>query len=199
MAGLTFCALQIPATAAEIATAQTPKTETPESVAARYTRAMQSKNWKASAALMHPDALKQLKKMFRPIVFAAPDLELGKTFFGVKTAAEFDRLSGAQSYERLMAALIKLNPETGLALANSKSQIIGHVLEGENTAHVVYRMTARVRGISITKLGVMPLRKSGHNWRGLLTGDIEGMAAALSGMNAPQTASKSPRKTTIGR
>jgi hypothetical protein len=167
-------------------------TETPESVAARYMQAVQRGDWKASAALMHPDALQQLKRMFRPIVFAltAPGLDVGKTFFGVRTPAEFDRLSGALAYERLMGTVTKLNPEVGSALATSKSQIIGHVLEAPDTAQVVYRMTAKTQGISVTKVAVMSLKQVGATWGGLLTGDIEGMAAALSRATAVRSAPK---------
>lgn len=170
--------------------------ETPESVVERYTKTMQRRDWKASAALMHPDALLKLKRMFRPIVFAvtAPGLDVGKTFFGVRTGAEFDRLSGTQAYERLMSAVTKMNPELSSVLATSKSQIIGHVLEGTDTAHVVYRMTARTQGISVTKVAVMSLKRVGNTWGGLLTGDIEGMAAALSRAIPLRTAPKPPVK-----
>ncbi len=200
IAGLTVCIApvasyaQAPDSATPTAPAPTVMAQTPESVAARYAAAMQRRDWKAGAALMHPDALQQLKKMFRPLVFAVPNLELGKMFFNVRTMAEFDRLSNAQAFERLMTAVTKINPEIGAALATSKSQIIGHVLEGDDTAHVVYRMTSKVEGISVTKMAVMPLKKSGATWGGLLTGDIEGMAAALSRMTAPQTAPRPPAK-----
>ena len=201
--GLAICTLPIAVqaqTPVPSATAQTNPPvvavagETPESMVARYTKTVQRGDWKASSALMHPDALRQLKRMFRPIVFAAPDLDMAKMFFGVRTAAEFDRLSGAQAYERLMAMVTKMNPEVNSALATSKSQILGHVLEGPATAHVVYRMTVKTQGISVTKVAVMPVKKVGNTWGGLLTGDIEGMAAALSRMGQPQPAAKTPTK-----
>jgi hypothetical protein len=156
--------------------------------------AMKRGDWKSCAALMHPDALKQLKQLFRPIAFSSPQIELGTMFFNVRTAAEYDRLSGAQAYERLMGAITKMNPEVGSAIATSQYEIIGHVPEGSDTAHVVYRMKATTQGISVTKLTVMPLKKSGATWGGLLTGDIEGMAAALSRMAKPQPTSKAPVK-----
>ena len=198
--GLAICTLPV---AAQAQTSNVPPTvvaatETPESVVERYTAAMQRGDWKASAALMHPDALQKLKRMFRPIVFAvtAPGLDVGKTFFGLRTPAEFDRLSDAQAYERLMATVTKMNPEVSSALATSKSQILGHVLEAPDTAHVVYRMTVKTQGISVTKVAVMPVKKVGTTWGGLLTGDIEGMAAALSraipGQAKPKSLVKKP-------
>jgi hypothetical protein len=171
-------------------------TVTPESVVARYVEATKRRDWKASAALMHPDALKQLKQMFRPIVASKSEMGLGKMFFSVQTLTEYDRLSGQQAFERLMTAVTRQNPDVSSALATSKATIIGHVLEGPDTAHVVYRMTAKVQGISVTKLAVMPLKRSGNSWAGLLTGDIEGMAAALARATAtqstPKTAPKKP-------
>lgn len=200
--GLTVCLLPVAALAQAPDAAPTTVSPspaiaaTPEGVVARYTEAIKRKDWKAGATLMHPDALQQLKRMFRPIVFAAPNLEMGKMFFNVRTPGEFDRLSGPQAFERLMVAVTRLNPEIGSALTNSKSEIIGHVLEGDDTAHVVYRMTTKVEGISVTKMGIMPLKKSGATWGGLLTGDIEGMAAALSRLATPQSAPRPPAKKT---
>ena len=173
--------------------------ETPESVVARYTRAVQRRDWKTSAALMHPDALRQLKRLFRPAVIGAPNLGIGKTFFNVSTAAQFDRLSSAQIFERLMTATTRINPEVSAALATSKSQILGHVLEAPETAHVVYRITLKTQGVSITKIAVMPVKKIGNTWGGLLSGDIEGMAAAFSRATAPRAVPQTPRNSTPTR
>lgn len=93
-----------------------------------------------------------------------------------------------------MATVTKMNPEVSSALATSKSQILGHVLEGPDTAHVVYRMTAKTQGITVTKVAVMPVKKVGASWGGLLTGDVEGMAAALSRAIPAKSAPKPPTK-----
>jgi hypothetical protein len=52
-------------------------------------------------------------------------------------------------------------------------------------AHVVYRMKTKTRGISAIKAAVMSLKKLGDTWRGGLTGDIEGLAAAFAQQAAP--------------
>jgi len=43
-----------------------------------------------------------------------------------------------------MAVVTELNLEASSALATSKSEILGHVLEGEDRAHMVHRMTMKL-------------------------------------------------------
>ena len=167
----------------------TPAQATPESVASRYMEAMRRGDWAASARLMHPDALRQLKQMFRPIVLAEPTHQVGITFFNVRTPAEYDRLPSEQAFERLMRGLIQMRPELRSAVATSQFEIIGHVTEAPDVAHVVYRMKVTTQGIGVTKTAVMSLRRSGASWRGLLSGDIEGLAAALSRAGIPRGSS----------
>jgi hypothetical protein len=72
-----------------------------------------------------------------------------------------------------------LSPEFQSILGAAETDMLGHVSEGPDLAHVVYRMRLTVEGVAITKLDVMSLRRAGSEWRGLLKGDIEGMAEAI--------------------
>ncbi|HEX8234362.1 MAG TPA: hypothetical protein VF600_00235 [Abditibacteriaceae bacterium] len=172
--------------------------ESPETVAAQYMDAMRTRNWTRSAQLMHPDSLKQLKQLFRPIMASAQGRDVGSLFFKVRTVAEYEKISGAHLFIRLMEGLVTMTPEVGAAMRSSQYEIVGHVAEAPDQAHVVYRVNTKTRGISITKTAVMSLKKSGNTWRGLLTGDIEGLAAALAQPVAPppQTSAK---KTQVPR
>jgi len=178
--------------------------ETPESVAVRYVEAIRKGDWNASARLMHPDALRQVRKIFRPLVMAGANREVGKMFFKVNNLAQYDRLSENEVFVRLMRAVVNLSPGTEAALKSSKYEIVGHVLEAPDLAHVVYRMKVTTNGIAVTKTSVMSFRKSGASWRGLLSGDIEGMAAMLNRINAPKKSAKpvpkvAPKKPAAGR
>jgi 2-C-methyl-D-erythritol 4-phosphate cytidylyltransferase len=55
--------------------------------------------------------------------------------------------------------------------------LVGHVLEGNDVAHVVFRMRVAADGVTITKVQAMSLRRLGPTWRVLLSGDFEGLAA----------------------
>jgi putative sterol carrier protein len=57
--------------------------------------------------------------------------------------------------------------------------VVGHVREGDDVVHVVYRGTTSVGNVKISKMSVMSLKADGESWRMLLTGDIEGMAAMM--------------------
>lgn len=159
--------------------------ESPEVVAAQYMNAMRKRNWTRSAQLMHPDALKQLKQLFRPFMSTAQGREVGALLFKVRTATDYEKLTGAQLFVRLMEALMNMSPEVAAALGTAEYEIVGHVAEAPDLAHIVYRMKTKTRGISVTKAAVMSLKKSGNTWRGVLTGEIEGLAAAFAQPAAP--------------
>ena len=62
---------------------------------------------------------------------------------------------------------------------------VGHVAEG-NDAHVVFRLkVAADDGVTITKVQAMSLRRLGPTWRVLLSGEFEGLAAALARRTGP--------------
>ena len=117
-------------------------------------------------------------------------------FFNVRTPAEYDRLSEAQTFERLMRGLIQMVPEMRSTIATSKFQIIGHVMESSEVAHVVYRSKMTTQGLEVTKTEAISLRKSGTSWRVLLEGDIEGLAAMFSRMGTTNRSNK-PRKPSV--
>jgi len=152
--------------------------------------AMRRGDWKTCAELMHPDALAQLKRLFRPLVAGDQGRTVGTLFFNVRTPAEYERLTEPQAFERLMRGLIQMMPDMRAMMGASSFNIVGHVPEAPDVAHVVYRMKMSTQGIEMTKTTVMSLRRSGTSWRGLLTGDIEGLAAAFARMGASSPAAK---------
>ena len=64
-------------------------------------------------------------------------------------------------------------------MAGAEARVLGHVPEGTDLAHVVYRMTITVDGLKVTKMEVLSLQRTDSGWAMLLRSDIETMAAAL--------------------
>jgi hypothetical protein len=154
---------------------------TPEAVAANYLSAMQASDWTGMAKLMHPDALRQLRAFMAPLFAATvPEAEaFREQFLGVRTVAEATALSDTTVFTNFVRALNARNPTTAQALSEAIIEQIGHVTEGADVAHVVYRATLDVESMSVTNVQVLTLKLSSDGWRVLLTGDYSALATAL--------------------
>ncbi len=166
-----------PAPAARAAAAPS----TPEAAAAAFAAVMRRADWPAAAALMHPAALARLSILFAPLVRADTAGALRRGVFGVPTAAAFAGLSDAERFVRLMRFLASRSPQVGTALAGTETQVLGHVREGRDTAHVVVRTRTPAGGATVERTSVMSMQRAGAGWGMLLSGDLEGLAAALRG------------------
>ena len=73
----------------------------------------------------------------------------------------------------------QLEGEMRAILASTEVTVLGHVMEGDSTAHVVYRMKMNFGGQSLDQVQVMPLQRAGGEWRVLLTGSLAGMMNSM--------------------
>ena len=153
--------------------------QTAEQVAERYFAATKAGQWGAAATLMHPRALESFKAMLTEIASFDETGEAVAQIFGV-SAAEMQRLSGAQVYERVIGRLMGQQPMMAQVMGNATFRVVGHVPEGD-TAHVVYRLSTKVMGASVSQISVLSLARQGGEWRALLTGDVEAMFAGMRG------------------
>jgi hypothetical protein len=159
--------------------------ETPEAVTRQFGAAMRANDWVGTAHLMHPEALARFRSMFVPILKADSTGELCERLFATTSSAEVAALPDAELFARFFRTLVNGTPELGGLFAGADMVPVGHVLEGTDVAHVVFRMKVAADGVSITKLQAMSLRRSGSTWRVLLSGEFEGLAAALARRTGP--------------
>ena len=159
------------------------KTEDPRKAAKKYVQALRKKDYPGMAKLMHPEALAEFRSITLPLAEAAD--KKGKAdsildlFPGAKSLDDLKRMNPEEFFASFLQGTLKFLPETRQVLTNSKTEFLGHVAEGKDVAHVVYRMTAKVRTVSFTKMYVISLKKHKTEWRLILSGDIKGMAEAL--------------------
>jgi hypothetical protein len=166
---LALCALPLRAAAQE----------TPEAVVQRYYETFRSGDFAANAALMHPAALEELKTTLTGMAAlpgATEDAEF-REMFGVNSVEEMRALAPAVLFERVLRN--QLEGEMRAILATTEINILGHVMEGDTTAHVVYRMRMNFGGQSLDQVQVMPLQRAGAEWRVLLTGSLAGMMNSM--------------------
>ena len=160
--------------------------ETPEEVTRQYSTAMRASDWVGTAELMHPDALAKFRRMFLPLLAADSSGELCQRLFAASSAAELAPLPDAELFARFFRTLVSGEPELNGMFAGADLVPIGHVLEGRDVAHVVFRMKVTAAdGVTLTKVQAVSLRRVGRTWRVLLSGDFEGLAAALARRTGP--------------
>ena len=158
------------------------KADTPEAVARKAMEAMKENRLDDFAKTMHPEALKSVKSALVAVAeAAAKDGRENEVLvlFGDKSLDDLKKLSDAQFFVAFYGGLTRLRPELKRTISGAEVQIIGHVLEGKDTAHVVLRMTATVEGTKVTKTDVVSMRKTETGWGMLLSADLENMASVL--------------------
>jgi hypothetical protein len=67
-------------------------------------------------------------------------------------------------------------------LTSSEFTIIGHLPEGDTLMHTLYRIRMSMGEGEFTKTEVVSFKPYERSWRVLLTGELEGMIAALRKM-----------------
>ncbi|MBW3573075.1 MAG: hypothetical protein KY467_18415 [Gemmatimonadetes bacterium] len=149
--------------------------DTPEAVVQRYYDTFRSGDFAGNAALMHPEALEELKTTLTGLAAlpgATEELEF-REMFGVSSVEQMRALPAPVLFERVLRN--QLEGEMRAILATAEVDILGHVMEGDTTAHVVYRMRMNFGGQWLDQVQVIPLRRAGGDWRVLLTGSLAGM------------------------
>lgn len=158
----------------------------PEKLVSLYYQKMGQRDMTALADYMHTGELAKFKKMMLPVFEAGfatgEDPGILKAFTQGDTLKEIQAYSPKKFFSRFLNWVMIIKPGMDEILKQSTIKPIGHVQEdtpdGE-VKHVVFRMTSRVEGMTISKLSVMSLKQDGEAWKLLLTGEIEGMAQAL--------------------
>jgi hypothetical protein len=174
LAIVVLCALvSLPSFAADAPAAK------PEDVARQMMTLTKQADWPAYAKLMHPDALKEFKRMFGEMMTSEGTKELGRMFFDTPDAAAYNAVAPDVLFVRFMTNLTKNVPQFAEALKSSEGKVIGGVAEGEDVMHVVYRGSAAAEGISVSRVNAITLRKHEGQWRVLLSGEIGGIADRL--------------------
>lgn len=128
---------------------------------------------------MHPEALAKLRAMLLPLAKHENGAELRQKLLGANSVAEVEALDDAALFERFLRSMMGLSPEIQSIMGTAETGMVGHVMEGPDIAHVVYRLRLRVEGMTFTKLEVMSLQRAGSEWKVLLKGDVEGMVEAI--------------------
>ena len=153
--------------------------ETPEQVAERYIHALKARQWDSMALLMHPAALRQLRDVLTPL-FEAPSLgEARDELLGVHSIGEAQALSDTAVFIAFMSRAMSSQTQLMDLMGRAQIQVLGHLAEGPDTVHVLYRISIEDTTVVVSKMDVFSELRWGDSWRGLLEADLRMLGAML--------------------
>lgn len=157
----------------------------PEEVANGHLIAIKEANWAAYTASLHPEALKRFQTMMIPAAEAAmaANSPAGKSILErVFDNADVAKLKAApppEFFKIFITNWAEKNRGFTQTMKNATIQMLGHVSEGDRTAHAIYRMTIPAGSAKVTKVEVISLEKDGEIWKCQLTSELENLAGSL--------------------
>jgi hypothetical protein len=136
---------------------------------------------------MHPSALDRFKGIMTDVATAIeaapadrkPPVKMITALFGEEGTAVVKDLPPRDVFVRFMSNLTTFVPQIRAMHAGSEYQVLGHVDEGGNVSHVVFRATLAQGQHEMTKMSVLSLKRDGEHWKVLLTDDLENLVAGL--------------------
>ena len=154
-----------------------PKSGSPEAVVSKALDAVNHGRVDEFASAMEADSLED----FRTAVVATIDTavqrvgeaKLLESFPGVKSAKALKTLDAPHLFAGVVRRLTS-DPDMKKSLAKTQLDVFGHVDEGDDTAHVVYRTKLKFGETDIVRLNVATLRKEGGAWKMVIPEDFSG-------------------------
>lgn len=155
-------------------------------VADEFHRSFQSMAWQGLAERLHPDALAYLRLSVEITVDAdSSGWALQELLGGVPDRAAFDALSDSEVLVRVMSGVEHEVPGLFSSLVSRRSEILGQVDEGPDTAHVVYRIVTIADGAE-PQVRALTLTRVGQRWLVRFAEEIDVLHTALRRIPIPR-------------
>lgn len=155
--------------------AQTPDVSTPEMAATAYMEALRGGHADQMARLMHPEALALLRTLLGDALLTEPAGPFRQQLFRDQDLAS---LSDEEFFAGLFTFVLAQDRELGEVMKTAHMTVVGTVPD-DDKVHVLLRLTMTIDDITVSKLDVFSVKQRRDRWLGLLTGDLEIMAAVL--------------------
>lgn len=140
---------------------------TPKEVVERYYRFLEREDWKSATDLTHPEAMEEVIDIFKMLSTTndATRESLAESFGGAFSIDTLDRVDPRVVYtvflKEFMGGLDRAIPED---LKDSEIEVIGAVKEGDDLAHVVYRMATDLDAAVVEKMMVQTVKLHDGRW-----------------------------------
>lgn len=155
-------------------------TATPEASATLFLRSVRAIRWRAAAQFVHPETLDRFHQLVTFMVDADTAGWIPEYLFDTD-AEGYDALDAARVFDGAIGTMIDDMPGLMHALFDREDDVLGHVAEAGDTAHVVYRTMARLSG-AVSEVKVMQLTRTPAGWRVFWSDELEVLDAALRGV-----------------
>ena len=152
---------------------------TPDTAARLFLRSVRSIRWDATGYLLHPTTVQRFATLVELMIGPDTTGRVAEYFIG-REPAHLAAMSPVAIFETAVERTIADMPGLMHALFDRDDEIVGHVTEGADSAHVVYRTEARISGAS-PEVKVMQVVRSEDGWRVLWSDELEVLEAALRG------------------
>lgn len=155
-------------------------------VADEFHRSFQSMVWAGMVERLHPEALAYLRLAVVITVDAdTTGWALERLLDGVPDRAAFDRLSDAEVVVRVMRGVETEVPGLFSSLVGRRSEVLGAVAEGPDTAHVVYRIVTLADG-AVPSVEALTLVRHEGRWLVRSAEEIDVLHTALRRVPIPR-------------
>ncbi len=159
----------------------------PDPVAEKVMVAMTRGDLETMASLMDPAALDEFRSGFIEVFNALEDLpqedrEAAEFEFSLFFGADLEdlrKLDAPTFFLLFLQNTMALLPDLTKALSGTNVEVVGHVLEREDLAHVIARYEMLIEDVTVTEMTVVSLRRTDGHWRVLPSGNLRGIADAV--------------------
>ncbi|MCG6956351.1 MAG: hypothetical protein LJF04_10225 [Gemmatimonadetes bacterium] len=156
-------------------------TATPEQAATLFLRSVRAIRWHTAAQFIHPQTLAHFKAVVTMISDADTTGSLRRYLTETSSAQALAALAPATVFDRAVGRTIDSLPGLMHSLYDHDDHVLGHVMEGTDTAHVVYRTVERLSG-AVPDVQVMQAARTPDGWRILWSDELGVLEAALRGV-----------------
>ncbi len=154
----------------------------PDSVATEFQSALRAVAWRAAVQRLHPEALEDFHyRMTLLVEMDTTRAPLEKLYPGGGLET-YHQKSAEEVFLRVMEVLSEDAPGLVHALVVREVEVIGHVPEAPELAHVVYRSTADLSG-AVPELRLMTMKRDGDRWRVLSSQELDILVEAFRGIS----------------
>jgi hypothetical protein len=156
-------------------------TATPEEAATLFLRSVRAIRWRTAAQFIHRGTLSRFREVVSTL--CDPDTTGGvrRYFTGTSDTLAYAALDDATVFERAVGRTIDDLPGLMHSLYDHTDHVIGHVMEGPDTAYVVYRTVEQLSG-AVPRVLVMQVQRTPNGWRVLWSDELGVLEEALRGV-----------------
>jgi hypothetical protein len=164
----------------------------PEGTARLFLEALAAQQFLLAAQLTDPAELRRNRLAFDSLLAADTTNYLSRRIFRVDSVAQLRRMSDAEFSARLMSFTNMMRPSFATTVMGA--DVIGSVLQGADTAHVVYKWRFPSDSLPMRSVQANTMVRSNGRWWAQMLGDYRPLVALLKEPMVP-VESRPPQST----